>query len=237
MNQKKKKSSSGIGPAHCAIIMDGNGRWAKQHSQPRSEGHRRGAEVIESLLDAALEMKISVLSLYAFSTENWTRPRLELVSLWKLMDEFFLNKRAVLMEKGVRVVHSGFNSRLSAGTRRVLNETVELTKKNRNITINFCINYGGRQEIVEAVNRWIASGGTGRLTEAKLEKHLFTAGMPPVDLLIRTSGEFRISNFLLWQIAYSEMVFTDVLWPDFGPGHLREAVDEFRRRNRRFGGI
>jgi undecaprenyl diphosphate synthase len=225
-------------PRHVAIIMDGNGRWAKKKSLPRSEGHRRGADVIEPLMDSAIELGIKAVSLYAFSTENWSRPKLEVRGLWKLLEEFFTNKIETIKSKGVRIRHSGSLQRLPSSTTRVIQRSMDETAANRKIALNFCVNYGGRQEILEAVNRWRSEEpGSGPLTEKKMERYLYTQGLPPVDLLIRTSGECRISNFLLWQVAYSEMVFMDVLWPDFTPNHLFQAVHEYQQRERRFGGL
>lgn len=225
-------------PRHVAIIMDGNGRWAKKKSLPRSEGHRRGADVIEPLMDSAIGLGIKAVSLYAFSTENWSRPKLEVRGLWKLLEEFFTDKIGTIKSKGVRIRHSGSLQRLPSSTRRVIQRSIDETSANRTIVLNFCVNYGGRQEILEAVNRWrLKEPGSGPLTEKKMERYLYTEGLPPVDLLIRTSGECRISNFMLWQVAYSEMVFMDVLWPDFTPNHLFQAVYEFQQRDRRFGGL
>jgi undecaprenyl diphosphate synthase len=237
MNKKNKKLYSSI-PKHVAIIMDGNGRWAVKHSMLRSDGHKRGAEVIEPLLDKANELGIKAVSLYAFSTENWKRPALEIKCLWGLLEYFFLCKMNTLMEKEVKVIHSGFTRKLPVRIKNIINNVVQKTSQNKGVILNLCINYGGKQEIIHAVNSWLANKTeNSKLTEKKFEKYLFTYGLPDIDLLIRTSGEFRISNFLLWQIAYSEIIFMDVLWPDFGPTQLQEAVDEYNKRKRRFGGI
>ena len=225
-------------PAHVAIIMDGNGRWAKKKSLSRAEGHRRGAEAIEPLMDAAIGLGIKAVSLYAFSTENWRRPRLEVLGLWKLLDYFFTNKIGVIKSRGIRVRHSGLREGLPASTLETIHRAIDETKLNRTLELNFCVNYGGRQEIVSAVNsRLVSAKPGGPITARELEKGLFTAGMPEVDLLIRTGGEYRISNFLLWQIAYAELIFMDVLWPDFKPRHLYRAVYEFQQRERRYGGL
>jgi undecaprenyl diphosphate synthase len=223
-------------PSHVAIIMDGNGRWAKKKSLSRAEGHQRGAEAIEPLMDAAIGLGIKAVSLYAFSTENWRRPRLEVLGLWKLLDYFFNAKIDVIKSRGIRIRHSGLHDRLPAGTLETIRRVVRETKDNRVLELNFCVNYGGRQDIVNAVNRRLEKKG-GPITAGELEQGLFTAGMPDVDLLIRTGGEYRISNFLLWQIAYAELVFMDVLWPDFRPRHLYQAVYEFQQRERRYGGL
>jgi undecaprenyl diphosphate synthase len=225
-------------PRHVAVIMDGNGRWAKQKGMERIEGHRKGALVVEKLLDAALELKVSCVSLYAFSTENWSRPVSEVKGLWKLLEDYFEEKLPSLKERGVRVVHSGSESRLPASTLRRIQTTVQETAKNKKITLNFCLNYGGRQEIVDAVNRWRADNPNARsITEKDINRNLYTAGLPDVDLLIRTSGEQRLSNFLPWQTAYAEFVFMKVLWPDFNARHLYQAIYEYQNRSRRFGGV
>jgi undecaprenyl diphosphate synthase len=225
-------------PRHVAIIMDGNGRWAKKRSLPRVEGHRRGAQVIESLMDTAIGLGIGVVSLYAFSTENWSRPKDEIAGIWRLLEMFFEANIEKIKKKGVRLRHSGSMRHLPASTRRIIEDSVGQTRNNRIITLNFCLNYGGRQELLDAVNGWAASRKHGeKLSERSLERHLYTSGLPDVDLLIRTSGEHRISNFLLWQVAYAEMIFTRVLWPDFKPRHLYRMIYEYQQRDRRFGGL
>ncbi len=225
-------------PAHVAIIMDGNGRWAQKRSLPRIAGHERGAQVVESLMDAALSVGLGVVSLYAFSTENWSRPAPEVSGLWALLEQFFNLNIEKIKEKGIQVRHSGMLDHLPASTKAAIRNAIRETRRNDRIILNFCLNYGGRQEIVNAVNRWSAKGKpAGAVTEEGLSKFLYTAGLPDVDLLIRTSGEYRISNFLLWQIAYAELVFMKVLWPDFTPSHLYKAIYEYQQRERRFGGI
>jgi undecaprenyl diphosphate synthase len=225
-------------PSHIAIIMDGNGRWAKKNSLPRSDGHRRGSEIIEPLMDAAIDMGIRAVSLYAFSTENWIRPKAEILSLWKLLDYFFTEKIESIKAKGIQVRHSGFLDRLPRHSIRSIQNAIELTRKNRKLVLNFCLNYGGRQDIVNAVNSWIGGRGPKERISAKdIERGLLTAGLPEIDLLIRTGGESRISNFLVWQVAYAELVFMDVLWPDFRAYHLHKAVYEYQQRERRFGGV
>lgn len=225
-------------PAHVAVIMDGNGRWAKKKGLPRIEGHKKGAEVIEKLTDSAIELGVKYVSIYAFSTENWSRPGTEIQGLWEILDLFFHTRLPVLMEKGVRVVHSGSMKKLPAKVRSAIADAVERSAKNTTITLNLCINYGGRQEIIDAVNTWAAGAKKGEtLTPAKLCRHLYVPELPDVDLMIRTSGERRISNFLLWQGGYAELVFMDVLWPDFTAEHTYRAVAEYQKRTRRFGGI
>lgn len=225
-------------PMHVGIIMDGNGRWAKMRNLPRSEGHKYGADVIEPLMDCAIDIGIKAVSLYAFSVENWSRPVTEVKGLWDLLEYFFSTKLASIKEKNIRVMHSGSLKGLPTSTKKAILRAVEDTAGNKRITLNFCVNYGGRQEIVKAVNDWAASvRKPEKLTEKKLEKFLYTSGLPELDLLIRTSGEYRISNFLVWQAAYAELYFTDVLWPDYKPDDLCSAVVEFQKRERRFGGL
>lgn len=225
-------------PRHVGIIMDGNGRWAKRRNISRSEGHKAGADVIEPLMDCAIELGIKAVSLYAFSVENWVRPVAEIHGLWDLLEYFFSTKLDSIKEKNIRILHSGSLSKLPPKTRNTIQKAVAETSHNKGLILNFCVNYGGRQEIVKAVNEWLSeTGAGGNITEKKLEKHLYTSGMPQLDLVIRTSGEYRISNFLLWQLAYAELVFTDILWPDFGPKDLYSAVVEYQKRERRYGGI
>jgi undecaprenyl diphosphate synthase len=225
-------------PAHVAVIMDGNGRWAKKKGLPRTEGHQAGAEAIERLVDVSIELGIRYISIYAFSTENWSRPVTEVGALWKILENFFNTKLPVLHEKGVRIVHSGTRKKLPARVVSILHSAEQKTKKNKTVVLNLCLNYGGRQEIVDAVNTWIDSRkGKELITADKLRRHLYHPELPDVDLLIRTSGESRISNFLLWQIAYAELVFMDVMWPDFSRDHALEAIKEYQKRTRRFGGL
>ncbi len=224
-------------PGHVAIIMDGNGRWAKKRSFSRMEGHKKGAQIVEDLLNTALELKIKHISLYAFSTENWVRPSIEIRGLWNLLEDFFDKKLPVMIEKGIKIIHSGRMGRIPGSTQKAINSAIKQTSNNKNIILNFCLNYGGRQEIIDAVNKWRTfKKSEQKITVKKLEKYLYSK-LPDVDLLIRTSGECRISNFLLWQSAYAEFVFLKVLWPDFKPAHLYKAIMEYQRRSRRFGGI
>jgi len=226
-------------PKHVAIIMDGNGRWAKKRGLPRIEGHRRGAETIERCMDTAIELGINVVSLYAFSTENWSRPKEEINGLWNLLESFFEKKLNIIIEKGVQLRHSGSLKELPVNVQRIITEAVEKSKNNSTIILNLCLNYGGRHEIIHAVNEWIQKKPSHELslTPEIFESYLYTKGLPDVDLLIRTSGEYRISNFLLWQIAYAELVFMKVLWPDFNEKHLYQAIYEYQHRERRFGGL
>ncbi|MBN1501426.1 MAG: di-trans,poly-cis-decaprenylcistransferase [Spirochaetes bacterium] len=225
-------------PSHVAVIMDGNGRWARKKNMERIEGHRAGSLSIERLMDDALDLKIKCVSFYAFSTENWSRPAAEVNGLWNLMIEFFDKKLPIMIEKGAKVHHSGTMKKLPKNVRTRIEHAVESTKKNNKIILNFCLNYGSQQEITDSVNKWIETRKENeKITIAKIERNLYTNGLPPVDLMIRTSGEYRLSNFLLWQIAYAELIFVDVLWPDFGKKDLYNAVIEYQKRDRRYGGI
>ncbi|HRX15294.1 MAG TPA: polyprenyl diphosphate synthase [Spirochaetota bacterium] len=225
-------------PRHIAVIMDGNGRWAKKRGLPRADGHRKGALVIETLMDAAMDLSVGCVSLYAFSTENWSRPSTEINALWELLCSFFAEKLPVMHQKGIRVYHSGSKKRLPARVCSVIDKAVKQTAGNKGLKMNFCLNYGSRQEIVDAVNNWSAKAKPGeKFTQKKMAENLYVSDLPDVDLLIRTSGECRISNYLLWQCAYAEFIFLKVLWPDFKPSHLYRAVIEFQKRNRRFGGL
>ncbi|NMB66185.1 MAG: isoprenyl transferase [Spirochaetes bacterium] len=238
IHYKRKIDYSNI-PRHVAIIMDGNGRWAKRRGLPRIEGHRRGAETIERCMDTAIELGINVVSLYVFSTENWSRPKEEINGLWNLLESFFEKKLNTIIEKGVQVRHSGSLKELPVNVQRIITDAVEKSKNNSRIILNFCLNYGGRHEIIHAVNEWLQKKPSPELslTPEIFESYLYTRGLPDVDLLIRTSGEYRISNFLLWQIAYAELVFMKVLWPDFNEKHLYQAIYEYQHRERRFGGL
>ncbi len=238
MSRYKGLINPDIIPKHIAIIMDGNGRWAQKRSLPRTEGHKRGADVIEPLMDASIKLGIKTVSLFAFSVENWSRPKLEVKELWDLLKYYFQNNIERIKKKNIRIIHSGSTRRLPPSTKKIIQNAVDETKKNRKIVLNFCVNYGGRQDIVDGVNKWLKNRKPDeQLSVKKLERNLYTSGLPEVDLMIRTSGEFRISNFLLWQLAYAELVFMDVLWPDFNESHLYEAIYQYQQRERRFGKI
>ncbi len=239
-------SQENTNPRHVAIILDGNGRWAKKRGLSRSEGHRAGGEALDRLLDDALEIGIPFISLYAFSTENWKRPRAEIQAIWKLMREFFTDRLQRCIEKGIRVHASGDLSRLPAANRKLILHVIEKTAKNKALTANFCVNYGSMDEIshaaTEIVRERLSLAKKGKKADAvvsakEIEKHLYTHPIPPVDLLVRPGGESRLSNFLLWQCAYAELYFTDVLWPDFGRRDLQAALKWFRSRPRKFGGL
>ena len=230
------------GPHHVAIIMDGNGRWAKARGLPRVAGHRRGADAVRRVVRGAGELGIPVLTLFAFSTENWTRPADEVNDLMGLLRHYLRNELEELHKNGARLRVIGNRDGLAADIVRDIDEAQKMTKANARIDVNICINYGARDEILQATRSLARSVAAGELAadgidEARFEQELLTAGVPDPDLLIRTSGEQRISNFLLWQCAYAELVFVDTLWPDFGKDHLEQAIAEFRRRERRYGGV
>lgn len=216
--------------------MDGNGRWAKDNGLSRAEGHRRGAQTIERIVQAAHDRNIRYLTLYAFSEENWSRPSDEVLSLMQLLRHFVASKRGELIEKRTRFMTIGDTERLAPEVRKELAETAEATAAGDRMTLVVALSYGSRQEIVRAVNGIIRSGAA-EVTPELIDKALDTAGIPDPDLLIRTSGEFRISNFLLWQIAYSELYFTDTLWPEFTEAELDRAIESYAGRERRFGKI
>jgi undecaprenyl diphosphate synthase len=230
-------------PAHVAIVMDGNGRWGQQRGLKRTEGHAAGEEALFDTVDGALDIGLRWLTVFAFSTENWRRPLDEVRFLMNFNERLLLARRDDLNERGVRVRFIGRRSgRVPGRVRRRIEETEALTAANRRLTLTFAFNYGGRAEIVDAVRviaREVAAGrvDAGKIDERTLARHLYAPDMPDPDLLVRTSGEYRISNFLLWELAFAELVFTDVLWPDFRTVHLVDAIAEFQRRDRRYGGI
>ncbi|QIK69975.1 isoprenyl transferase [Erysipelothrix sp. HDW6C] len=221
---------------HIAIIMDGNGRWAKKRDKDRKVGHYFGSENVREIALAALDMDVEVITLYAFSTENWKRPQKEIDYLMKLPAIFFERFLKELNEKGIRVCTIGDLSKIPDRTRKVMHNAVEKTKHNTKLTLNFALNYGSRDEIVRATQRMIDDGVT-EVTESLLTSYLDTAGLPDVDLLIRTGGDQRLSNYLLWQLAYSELVFVDMEWPLFGPEAFIKCIDDYQSRQRRFGGL
>ena len=230
------------GPNHVAIIMDGNGRWAKARGLPRVAGHRRGADAVRRVVRGAGELGIPVLTLFAFSTENWTRPADEVSDLMGLLRHYLRNELDELHKNGARLRVIGNREGLAPDIVRDISGAENMTRSNSRIDVNICINYGARAEILQAVRslaRQVAAGElpADRIDEDLFENELLTAGVPDPDLLIRTSGEQRISNFMLWQCAYAELVFVDTLWPDFGKEHLEQAIAEFRRRERRYGGV
>ena len=235
-------------PRHVAIILDGNGRWAKARGLSRSEGHRAGGENLDRLLDFILLLKIPNVSLYAFSTENWKRPRTEITAIWSLLDEFFRTRLHRCLENGIQIKTSGDLSRLPAKARGRIEEVQAATARKKRLVANFCVNYGSQDEILESCSRVVqsrldlASSGNTRaagrpVTRKEFERTLYTYPLPPVDLLVRPGGENRISNFLLWQCAYAEIYFTPVLFPDFDAEELVKSLQWYQNRNRRFGGL
>lgn len=233
-------------PAHIGVIMDGNGRWAKKRMQPRVFGHKAGMDALKKVAIAASDMGVKALTVYAFSTENWTRPDQEVKFIMNLPVEFYDKYVPELHQKNMKIQMIGETDRLPKETFDALKKAEELTKLNTGLILNFALNYGGRAEITQAV-KLIAQDvldakiNPGDITEELIGEYLFTGHLPKVlwdpDLIIRTSGELRLSNFLPWQAAYSELYFTDVLWPDFDEEALKEAIVEYNRRNRRFGGV
>jgi undecaprenyl diphosphate synthase len=225
-------------PTHIAIIMDGNGRWAKERGLSRQAGHRAGTENIRRIIRYLGERGVSYLTLYAFSTENWSRPRPEVRALMQLVGRVIKREIKELHERGVRLRHLGRLDNLTPSLRREVAAALELTQDNKGMTVAIAFDYGGRAEIVDAVRRIIADGLTpDRVDESVISSYLYTAGMPDPDLVIRTAGEMRLSNFLIWQAAYAEYYSTPTYWPDFGPEQLEEALQAFARRERRFGGL
>lgn len=229
-------------PRHVAIVMDGNGRWARQRGLARSEGHRRGKDSVRAVVDTALELGIQYLTLFVFSNENWHRPGTEVRFLMQLVHRYLMTETKRLMKRGIRLVAVGQTARLPAEVRRVLEEAIAATAGNRRMTIALALSYGGRQDIIGAVRRIaeaVAAGafGVDQIDEALLKSQLATAGLPDPDLLIRTSGEQRISNFFLYELAYTELYFTETLWPDFREREFLQALSAYQARERRFGAL
>ncbi len=230
-------------PKHIAVIMDGNGRWANRRNLPRAAGHKAGVEPVRITVETCARLGVQVLTLYAFSVENWKRPRPEVNTLWRLLRVYIRREMPNLMRNGIRLRAIGRLEALPPAARRELLGAVDVTRGNTGLLVNLAINYGGRSEIIDAVNAALSEARKRgaldkiQLTEDTLEQHLYTAGLPPPDLLIRTSGEMRISNFLLWQIAYAELYVTETLWPDFRRTDLLQALLDYQRRDRRFGGL
>jgi undecaprenyl diphosphate synthase len=225
-----------------AIIMDGNGRWAKERGLPRLEGHRAGAESVREVLEACIELGIEYLTLYAFSSENWNRPKTEVLALMTLLDRFLDEKAKDLDRQNVRLKAIGQLDRLPKKTRALIGRIEERTAKNTGTTLVLALSYGGREEIVAAARTLAEEAAKGLISPEQIDAALFasrlqTAGIPDPDLLVRTSGEMRVSNFLLWQISYAEMVIVKKFWPEFRQGDLFDAVKEYQRRHRRFGAL
>ncbi|NCY15755.1 MAG: di-trans,poly-cis-decaprenylcistransferase [Actinobacteria bacterium] len=226
-------------PVHIAAVMDGNGRWAQRRGLKRTDGHAAGEEALMDTVDGALELGSRWLTVYAFSTENWRRPVDEVRFLMRFNESLLVRRRDELHEKDVRIRFIGRRDwRVPKRLIRRIDESVELTRRNRTLTLTIAFNYGGRAELVDAVRSIVAEGiPVEKIDERTIAKRLYAPDMPDPELLVRTSGEYRLSNYLMWEAAYSELVFTDVLWPDFRREHLFEAVREYQARDRRFGGL
>jgi len=220
-------------PKHIAIIMDGNGRWAKSRYLPRTAGHKKGVDATKAIVRHAGEIGLEYLTLYAFSTENWTRPESEINDLMGMLRHFLKGEAAELLKNNVRLRVIGFRDRLSQDIVDMIDDVERRSKDNTGLNLTIALDYGGRQEILNAVN--LAVKGGREVNEQEFSEHLLTSGIPDPDLLIRTSGEMRISNFLLWQCVYTEFVFSDKLWPDFTPDEFDKAITEYQQRDRRYG--
>jgi undecaprenyl diphosphate synthase len=228
-------------PRHVAVIMDGNGRWAQRKHLPRPAGHRSGTQTARTTIETCARLNLEALTLYAFSVENWRRPKTETDFLMQLLREYLRQEMPLIQRNNIRMRFLGRSRELPAGVQQDMREAAEKTAKNTGMVLCLALNYGGRAEIVDAVNEIVARRDAGDrnapVTEEEVSRHLYTAGLPDPDLLIRSSGEMRVSNFLLWQIAYAEILVTETLWPDFNRARLLEAFVEFQKRERRYGGI
>jgi undecaprenyl diphosphate synthase len=230
-------------PAHIAVIMDGNGRWAKRRLLPRVAGHQAGVQPVRTTVETCVQLGVQALTLYAFSVENWKRPRQEVDTLWNLLRTYLRKELSTLLRNNVQLSAIGRIEYLPSATREELEATMEATRNNTGLRLNLAINYSGKAELVDAINQILAEARrTGtldnlRATEQSIADHLYTAGLPDPDLLIRTSGEMRVSNFLLWQIAYAEIYVTETFWPDFKRRDLLNAILDYQKRERRFGGL
>ena len=227
---------------HVAFIMDGNGRWAKRRGLPRHLGHKAGCERVTDVYEECYALGIKAMSLYAFSTENWNRPKAEINHLFNYLEIFFKKEINRMLRDGCRIIASGDLSRLPEKTQKVVKDAMERTKDGKNFTFNICLNYGGKAELVRAAKLFASDVKEGKkkiddLDEQSFEQYLYTKDLPPVDLLIRTSGEQRTSNYLPWQLAYAEFIFTPIAWPDFTKEELHKCLEEFNTRSRRYGGI
>lgn len=228
-------------PRHVAIIMDGNGRWAKKRGLPKISGHRAGAESVREAIKAAMESGVKILTLYTFSTENWKRPKHEIEALFKLLDDHIDREFEDFHKNGIRLSVIGRLQDLPENTRKKIEDVIEKTRNNKALVLNLALNYGSRTEIIDAVRKIASESRSGKinpdeLDESKFSCYLYTKDMPDPDLLIRTSGEMRLSNFLLWQLSYSELYFTDKLWPDFKKKDFKKALLDYQKRERRYGG-
>lgn len=238
-NKKKELDINSI-PKHIAIIMDGNGRWAKKRGFTRSMGHREGSRTLKKIVEACYQLGVKYLTVYAFSTENWSRPQEEVDELMKLLLEYLRNAEKELAGKKVRIRVIGEKKNLPDEIVKEIERVEKNTENIKGLDFIIALNYGGRQELVEAVSRLVEDFDAGLITEINekaISERLYTNGIPNPDLLIRTSGEMRLSNFLIWQLSYSEFYFSDVLWPDFSENHLKEAIISYQGRQRRFGGV
>lgn len=240
MDTAVRQPADAVVPTHVAIIMDGNGRWARSRGLPRTAGHKQGAEAVRRSIEACFELGVSYLTLFGFSSENWKRPEAEVMDLMVLLRRYLQSEIAELHKNGVRVRVIGERSRFSPDIVSLIRNAEEMTKANDALHLTVALNYGSRQEISKTARELAEAVAAGKIKaqdidEALFSGHLTTADMPDPDLLIRTSGEKRLSNFLLWQSAYAELVFLDVLWPDFNKSHLEDAIHEFHRRERRYG--
>jgi undecaprenyl diphosphate synthase len=232
-------------PRHIAVIMDGNGRWAQKRHLPRALGHRSGTQSARTTIETCARLKIEALTLYAFSVENWRRPKAEIEFLMQLLREYIRNEMPLIQRNNVRMRFLGRPEELPPAVQKDMREATEATSGNSGMVLSIALNYGGRAEIVDAMNRILAARrgqGNGEIpstpiTEETISRHLYTSDLPDPDLLIRTSGEMRVSNFLLWQISYAELVVTSTLWPDFRKAQFYAALEEYHRRHRRFGGL
>ena len=233
----KKHNENRVLPEHIAIIMDGNGRWAKKRSLPRTAGHVAGAKTFKAIARYCNKIGLKYLTVYAFSTENWKRPKAEVDGIMNLLRDY-LRDAENFKDENIKVNFIGDRTPLADDIKALMIKNEEGSKNATGLTLNIAINYGGRDEITNAVKKIVASGIKPEdVTEDVISDNLYTAGMPDPDFIIRPSGEFRLSNYLIWQSAYAEYWFSDILWPDFTPKHLDKAIDEYNRRNRRFGGI
>lgn len=227
-------------PRHVAVIMDGNGRWAQRRHLPRIAGHRAGTQTARSTIETCARLKIEALTLYAFSVENWRRPKTEIEFLMQLLREYLRREMPLLQKNNIRMRFLGRADELPTAVQKDSREATEATAGNTGMVLSVALNYGGRSEIIDAVNAALAGRSAEKpqpVTEEEVSAHLYTGGLPDPDLMIRTSGEMRVSNFLLWQIAYSEIYVTETLWPDFNRARLLEAFVEYQKRERRYGGI
>lgn len=225
-------------PQHIAIIMDGNGRWAQSRHRPRVFGHQAGVKTVRRIVEDASEMGVKCLTLYSFSTENWSRPKAEIAALFNLLREYVEQDLQTLHDRGVRIRIMGSREGLKPDILALINRVQNITESNTDFNLNIAFNYGGRDELLRATKKAMLAGHNEEtLTSDVLESYLDSYGLPDPDLVIRTSGEMRVSNFLLWQAAYAEFVFTDVLWPDFTKADLEAAIHEYQRRDRRFGNL